>query len=244
MARARIYLLPVGIFGVSMAMAVFPPMARAAADSNLAELKRLLVAGLKKTLFLSIPSSLGMILIARNCSRWSTSAAKSPSPTSNAPSMLPSSSAWASGPLKPRWSSCACSSCSEGHPHAHPHLPVHDPPEPRPQPHPRLAAEGGRHRAGHHHRRDPPGRHPPGHSPQPPRPSGDLLAGFQRRQVAACRRRHDHDRLAPAQLPMPWDAAALNDPALACAAKSSPPWSSSPSWSPPAAPSTSLLPLG
>ncbi len=61
----RIYLLPVGIFGVSMATAIFPPMSRAAADKNHAELKRLLVAGLKKTLFLSIPASLGMALIAR-----------------------------------------------------------------------------------------------------------------------------------------------------------------------------------
>ncbi len=61
----RIYLLPVGIFGVSMATAVFQPMARAAAASNIAEIKRLLVAGLEKTLFLSIPASLGMILIAK-----------------------------------------------------------------------------------------------------------------------------------------------------------------------------------
>lgn len=61
----RIYLLPVGIFGVAMAMAVFPPMARSAADGNVVELKRLLAAGLKKTLFLSIPSSVGMILAAK-----------------------------------------------------------------------------------------------------------------------------------------------------------------------------------
>jgi putative peptidoglycan lipid II flippase len=61
----RIYLLPVGIFGVAMATAVFPPMARAATDNNLEELKRLLIAGLRKTLFLSIPASLGMILVAK-----------------------------------------------------------------------------------------------------------------------------------------------------------------------------------
>ena len=61
----RIYLLPVGIFGVAMATAVFPPMARAAAINDITELKRLLVTGLKKTLFLSIPASLGMILIAK-----------------------------------------------------------------------------------------------------------------------------------------------------------------------------------
>jgi putative peptidoglycan lipid II flippase len=64
-AAQRMYLLPVGIFGVSMATAVFPPMARAAAANDLPELKRLLVAGLKKTLFLSIPASFGMILVAK-----------------------------------------------------------------------------------------------------------------------------------------------------------------------------------
>jgi putative peptidoglycan lipid II flippase len=61
----RIYLLPVGIFGVAMATAVFPPMARAAAAGDREELKRLLVAGLRKTLFLSIPASLGMLLVAK-----------------------------------------------------------------------------------------------------------------------------------------------------------------------------------
>jgi len=61
----RIYLLPVGIFGVAMATAIFPLLARAAADNNTDELKRLLVAGLKKTLFLSLPASVGMILIAK-----------------------------------------------------------------------------------------------------------------------------------------------------------------------------------
>ena len=49
-----------------MATAIFPPMAKAAADKDHAELKRLLVSGLRKTLFLSIPASLGMILIARS----------------------------------------------------------------------------------------------------------------------------------------------------------------------------------
>jgi putative peptidoglycan lipid II flippase len=64
-AAQRIYMLPVGIFGVSMAMAVFPPMARAASAGDMTELKRLLVAGLRKTLFLSIPASFGMILVAK-----------------------------------------------------------------------------------------------------------------------------------------------------------------------------------
>jgi len=61
----RMYLLPVGIFGVATAAAVFPAMARAAGGKDLPELKRLLLAGLKKTLFLSIPSSFGMIIIGK-----------------------------------------------------------------------------------------------------------------------------------------------------------------------------------
>lgn len=60
----RIYLLPVGIFGVAMATAIFPTMAKAAAAGDQEELKRLLVAGLRKTLFLSLPTSFGMILVA------------------------------------------------------------------------------------------------------------------------------------------------------------------------------------
>jgi putative peptidoglycan lipid II flippase len=60
----RIYLLPVGIFGVAMATAIFPTMAKAAANNDQNELKRLLVAGLRKTLFLSLPTSFGMILVA------------------------------------------------------------------------------------------------------------------------------------------------------------------------------------
>jgi len=61
----RIYMLPVGIFGVSMATVIFPLLSRAAQDNNLPELKRLMVAGIKKTLFLSLPASAGMILVAQ-----------------------------------------------------------------------------------------------------------------------------------------------------------------------------------
>jgi putative peptidoglycan lipid II flippase len=61
----RLYMLPVGIFGVAMATVIFPHLSKAAADNNLPELKRLMAVGLKKTLFLSIPASAGMILIAK-----------------------------------------------------------------------------------------------------------------------------------------------------------------------------------
>lgn len=61
----RIYMLPVGIFGVSMAVAIFPLLSKAAAGKDIAELKRLLALGLRKTLFLSIPASAGMIVIGK-----------------------------------------------------------------------------------------------------------------------------------------------------------------------------------
>ena len=60
----RLYLLPVGIFGVSMATAIFPLLSKAAIHNDTTELKRLLIAGLRKTLFISLPASVGMILIA------------------------------------------------------------------------------------------------------------------------------------------------------------------------------------
>ena len=60
----RIYLLPVGIFGVATATALFPSLAAAAAAQRRDEIKRLLNAALRKSLFLSLPSTAGMILIA------------------------------------------------------------------------------------------------------------------------------------------------------------------------------------
>jgi putative peptidoglycan lipid II flippase len=64
-AAQRLYQLPVGIFGVSMAVAIFPLLSKAAASNDTPEVKRLLVAGLRKTLFLSLPASLGMVIIAK-----------------------------------------------------------------------------------------------------------------------------------------------------------------------------------
>jgi putative peptidoglycan lipid II flippase len=61
----RLYQLPVGIFGVAMATAIFPMLSRAAAVKDTAEIKRLVIAGLRKTLFLSFPTSFGMIIVSR-----------------------------------------------------------------------------------------------------------------------------------------------------------------------------------
>ncbi len=60
----RIYLLPVGVFGVATATAVFPKMSAAASTGDTAELKRLLQQALRKSLFISVPTTIGMILIA------------------------------------------------------------------------------------------------------------------------------------------------------------------------------------
>jgi len=60
----RIYMLPVGIFGVSLATALFPLMTKAANQKDIVEVKRLLVSGLRKTLFMSFPASAGMIMVA------------------------------------------------------------------------------------------------------------------------------------------------------------------------------------
>ena len=60
----RIYLLPVGIFGVATATAVFPRLSRAAVAGNAGEVKSLMIQALRKSSFLSIPTTLGMILIS------------------------------------------------------------------------------------------------------------------------------------------------------------------------------------
>ena len=60
----RIYLLPVGVFGVATATAVFPKMSEAAAMGESAKLKGLLQQALRKSLFISVPTTIGMILIA------------------------------------------------------------------------------------------------------------------------------------------------------------------------------------
>ncbi len=59
----RIYLLPVGIFGVATATAVFPQLSRAAVANDMPEIKRLTRAAIAKSLFLSLPAAVGMIII-------------------------------------------------------------------------------------------------------------------------------------------------------------------------------------
>ena len=60
----RIYLLPVGVFGVATATAIFPRLAAAAAQRDQAAMKQLLQTAMRKSLFLSVPTTAGMLLIA------------------------------------------------------------------------------------------------------------------------------------------------------------------------------------
>ncbi len=60
----RIYMLPVGVFGVAIATAIFPRLSALAAESKMDDLKKVLQSGLRRGLFLSIPATVGMIIIA------------------------------------------------------------------------------------------------------------------------------------------------------------------------------------
>ena len=59
----RIMQLPIGIFGMSVAMAVFPTMTEQAAMKNMAEFKRLFSLGLRAVLVITIPAGLGLMAL-------------------------------------------------------------------------------------------------------------------------------------------------------------------------------------
>jgi putative peptidoglycan lipid II flippase len=61
----RIYLLPVGVFGVATATVIFPRLAEAGANKDAARTGELLRTGLRRSLFISLPTTLGMILISQ-----------------------------------------------------------------------------------------------------------------------------------------------------------------------------------
>ena len=61
----RIYLLPVGVFGVATATVIFPRLSEAGANQDAARTGELLRLGLRRSLFISLPTTLGMILISQ-----------------------------------------------------------------------------------------------------------------------------------------------------------------------------------
>ena len=58
----RLFEFPQGIFTVSVAQAVLPSMSRQAAEGNMAGVKESLTFGLRLTLFITIPASIGLMI--------------------------------------------------------------------------------------------------------------------------------------------------------------------------------------
>jgi putative peptidoglycan lipid II flippase len=60
----RLMYLPIGLFGVSIATAALPAVARAAAVKDVAAMRRTLSSGLRLMLMLNVPATLGLIALA------------------------------------------------------------------------------------------------------------------------------------------------------------------------------------
>ncbi|MHC4482052.1 MAG: murein biosynthesis integral membrane protein MurJ [Planctomycetota bacterium] len=61
----RLYQLPLGIFGISLATAIFPVMSSYAARKDFSGLRKAISQGLCSCLFIAIPASVGLAAIAR-----------------------------------------------------------------------------------------------------------------------------------------------------------------------------------
>lgn len=63
-AAQRLYQMPLGVFGISLATAIFPVMSRNAAAGDLKSLKRTISQGIKSAIFIGMPATVGLFLIA------------------------------------------------------------------------------------------------------------------------------------------------------------------------------------
>jgi len=61
----RLYQLPLGIFGISLATAIFPVMSSLSAKKDFAGLAKTVSQGLRTCFFIAIPATIGLIAIAR-----------------------------------------------------------------------------------------------------------------------------------------------------------------------------------
>jgi putative peptidoglycan lipid II flippase len=61
----RLVQLPIGIFGVTLSIAMMPLLARQAAEKNISEMRSTLVSSLVMVLALTIPATAGLILLAQ-----------------------------------------------------------------------------------------------------------------------------------------------------------------------------------
>ena len=98
-----IYNFPLGVFGIALATVIFPVLARYAVRKDLAGMTRTASQGLRLTLFIGIPSGVGIILVCEplirlmfNHGRFADSPDAVPR-TAGWPRCLP----WASGPTRP-----------------------------------------------------------------------------------------------------------------------------------------------
>lgn len=61
----RLYQLPLGVFGISLATAIFPVMSGFAAKRDFPALCRTVAQGLRGIIFIALPATIGLIIIAR-----------------------------------------------------------------------------------------------------------------------------------------------------------------------------------
>ena len=61
----RLYQFPLGVLGISLATAIFPKMSDEAGRKDFDALKETLSQGLRVVLFVAVPATVGMILVAR-----------------------------------------------------------------------------------------------------------------------------------------------------------------------------------
>jgi putative peptidoglycan lipid II flippase len=64
-AAQRLYQMPLGVFGISLATAIFPVMSAKAAAEDFDGLRETISQGIRGALFIGIPSTVGMFLIAK-----------------------------------------------------------------------------------------------------------------------------------------------------------------------------------
>lgn len=61
----RLYQLPLGVFGASLATAIFPQMSIDAAQRDFAALRQSISSGMRGTVFVALPATVGLLLISR-----------------------------------------------------------------------------------------------------------------------------------------------------------------------------------
>ncbi|MBN2136415.1 MAG: murein biosynthesis integral membrane protein MurJ [Sedimentisphaerales bacterium] len=61
----RLYQLPLGVLGISLATAIFPVMSENVARKDFAALRATIARGIRGTVFIAIPATMGLVLVAR-----------------------------------------------------------------------------------------------------------------------------------------------------------------------------------